>query len=151
MQTRVGTIAIILLSITCIFLLTAFVSSVAFCFTQHRRWTEKALFVILENDAILGQFEGYYSVHLVNVQHKQIDKVFPPSNTIGINVDSIAITPNAVIGSYTSPYGNPDSGYFIVRLNQGSVHTFEFDAELTKFMKDNKIPPSDFKSPLSFF
>jgi hypothetical protein len=68
-----------------------------------------------------------------------------------MDIAEMGTTPNAVIGSFTSLYGKPPSGYFLVRVRQRSLHTFATLEELRQFMSEQKIPQAEIKGPLEWF
>ncbi len=139
------------LGLLCIVLSSLLVLFVAVGYVRYRDLTDKALFVELGNGAMLCQFEGDYSVHLFNADNGELERVYPPTGIIGIDIERIGTTPNSVIGSFTSYYGKPPSGYFVVRIKQRSVHTFKTHEELLEFMSDHKIPEVEVWQPLDRF
>ncbi len=151
MRLRAESILIVVLVIACSGLLAMLVGGVAWSYARHRAWTEKALFVQIENDAMLCQFEGDYSIHVFNSDSGKLEQQFPAAGTAGMDIAEMGTTPNAVIGSFTSLYGKPPSGYFLVRVRQRSLHTFATLEELRQFMSEQKIPQAEIKGPLEWF
>jgi hypothetical protein len=150
-STSAKNVLIVLLGILCILLTASLAGVIGVGYMRYRDLTDKALFVELDNGAMLCQFDGNHSVHLFNTDTGGLERVYPPLGTIGIDITRIGTTPNAVIGSFTSYYGKPPSGYFVVRIAQRTVHTFATVEELRRFMSDNKIPEVEAWHPIERF